>query len=150
MSNYTDNFNGTNMDQRPEEQFPAEVKSIENVQMAYRECVEAIIHIMKRRGLTHYQRNVKGFGECIDRLSFTGLSDFLEAGCDDFSTLAEAGYDYSAEGDDHVAFFDRMHALLKQGEIKQPATMSDLMDIIGAFQVQGVTAALINPESVKQ
>jgi hypothetical protein len=116
---------------RPQEEFPVELREIENAQAAYRESVEAIIRIMKRRGIRHYPRRAKAFGACIDRLCFLDLAALLEDRVrEEIKRLEDAGYEYSIEGDDERQFFDRMHALLKNEEPKSLLSGEELSSFL--------------------
>lgn len=135
MNNYPDNFRGTNMDSRPEEKFPVEVAQIENAQMAYREIIEAAILILKRRGFTHYPPK-DGYNSGINRLAFLDIEELLrDSVSGELKTLQE--YDYDIEGDGCEKFYDRMYALLKGDENKEPLTTDELTAIIDVLDKFG-------------
>lgn len=110
MSNYPDDFRGTNMDAPPLEDISlADAKAVSNAQEAYRECVEACISIFKRRGITNLSASDlthAGFAMGIEDV----LEDSVRRSIEYFTDL---GYDVTIRDDDHQAFFRRMSDMLK-------------------------------------
>lgn len=158
-----------------EDIYPSDAASIRNAQDAYRECVEATIDILKRRGITYVTK------EDVSWLGFAnGLEDVLESAVkQEIKNFDEIGFDVNIRGDDHVYFFDRMYAKLKEkppqktikqilaenvsaGDlVKKAADRCEQKDIVGRNHqfdevvksvkgLHGLLRSPTNPETLKQ